>query len=728
MKQVIVRAGRVVVVDVPEPTLEPGCVLVDVHASCISTGTELSGIASANSPLWKRAARNPAKVKRALEMVGSQGVRHTVSVVRDQVSTATAVGYSAAGIVRAVAMDVDGFQAGDRVACAGAGVASHAAVARVPVNLAVHVPHNVPLSHASTVALGAIALQGVRRAGLCLGESVVVVGLGAIGQLTVQMLKSAGCRVLVADPDSGRVGLALAHGADVALSAQGADPENEVALLTSGVGADAVVITAASPSDDIVSRAFHACRKKGRVVLVGDVGLNLSRNDFYAKELDFLVSTSYGPGRYDRRYEEDGLDYPIGYVRWTENRNMEEYLRMVSDGRVRAQPLVDEVYPVGDAPVAYAALAAPVGRPLSAVLDYGTAKQDVAAPPARLRAPRPVGAVTRRGKVSLGLVGAGSFARTMHLPNLRALGDLFELRWVVSRSGAGASDLARQHGAPFSSTDIEEALADEHLDAFLIATRHGTHASLALRCLEAGKHVLVEKPLAMSRAELSAIERFFDGQGGDGSRPVLMTGFNRRFSEHALRIAKRFQDRLGPMLISYRVNAGWVRPDNWVYGEQGGGRNVGEACHMYDLCGFLTSSRYSWAQAGVIGPVPHAYHRNDNFTTTIGFADGSLATVTYTSLGASQLPKERCEIFCDGAVGVLDDFKSTVVIDARGTTEISVKADKGHRAELEAFARCILDGGDWPVPLWQQVQATEIAFEVEEGLRNRPRARSDGST
>ncbi len=598
MKQVVVRAGRVLVVDVPEPTLEPGCVLVDIHASCISTGTELSGIVSANSPLWKRAARNPAKVKRALEMVGSQGVRHTVAVVRDQVGAATAVGYSAAGIVRAVAADVAGFQAGDRVACAGAGVASHAAVARVPVNLAVHVPINVPLPQASTVALGAIALQGVRRAGLCLGESVVVVGLGAIGQLTVQMLKSAGCRVLVADVDRRRVDLALAHGAGVALSADGADPEREVALLTSGVGADAVIITAASASDEIVSRAFRACRKKGRVVLVGDVGLALNRSDFYAKELDFLISTSYGPGRYDRHYEEDGLDYPIGYVRWTENRNMEEYLRLVSEGRLHVQPLVDEVYPVADAGEAYAALAAPSSRPLSAVLDYGARDQPVTVPSPHRHVPPSASSVTRGRKVRLGLVGAGSFARTMHLPNLRALGELFELRWVVSRSGAGASDLARQQGAPYSSTDVDEALADDQLDAVLVATKHDTHAGLALRCLEAGKHVLVEKPMAMNPEELRAIQQFFEVPEAGAARPVLMTGFNRRFSEHALQIAKRFGARRGPMVISYRVNAGWVQPENWVYGPQGGGRNVGEACHMYDFCGFLAGSRYSWPRPG----------------------------------------------------------------------------------------------------------------------------------
>jgi predicted dehydrogenase len=720
LKQVIVRSGQVVVADVPEPSLEPGSLLVDVSASCISSGTELSGITSAGAPLWRRAARNPAKVKRAIEMVSSQGMRHTVSVVREQVSTGTVLGYSAAGRVRAVADDIDGFRPGDRVACAGAGIANHAAVARVPVNLAVHVPPKVSLPEASTVALGAIALQGVRRASPSLGETVVVIGLGAIGQLTVQLLKATGCRVLVGDVDPARVDLALARGADLRLEPDDPDPTREVAVLTAGAGADAVIITAASPSDEIVSRAFQVSRKKGRVVLVGDVGLGLHRSDFYAKELDFLISTSYGPGRYDRRYEEEGLDYPLGYVRWTENRNMEEFLRLVADGRVDVEPLVETRFPVGDAAKAYAALGAPGHRPLSAVLDYRQADAPARAsgPKAEARAPRTKAGPARGHKVQLALVGAGSFALSMHVPNLRALGDRFQLRWVISRSGARAAELARQHGALSASTDLDDALSDGELDAVLVATNHDTHASIALRCLEAGKHVLVEKPLALRADELRSLQGFFDVNGS--GCPVLMTGFNRRFSEHASKAAELLEDRQGPAVISYRVSAGWLPPDNWVYGPEGGGRNLGEACHMYDLFGFFTGARYSWLEAGLIGPPPPAYRRGDNFTASIGFEDGSLATLTYTSLGPSGYPKERCEIFCDGRVILLDDFKSTSAADARGSSSLASRADKGHRRELEAFAQCVQSGGEWPIPLWQQIQASEIALGIEEALRAAP--------
>ena len=719
----IVRSGQVVVADVPEPSLEPGSLLVDVSASCISSGTELSGITSASAPLWRRAARNPAKVKRAIEMVSSQGMRHTMSVVREQVSTGTVLGYSAAGRVRAVADDIDGFRPGDRVACAGAGIANHAAVARVPVNLAVHVPPKVSLPEASTVALGAIALQGVRRASPSLGETVVVIGLGVIGQLTVQLLKATGCRVLVGDVDPARVDLAMARGADLRLSPDDPDPAREVSVLTAGAGADAVIITAASPSDEIVSRAFQVSRKKGRVVLVGDVGLALHRSDFYAKELDFFISTSYGPGRYDRRYEEEGLDYPLGYVRWTENRNMEEFLRLVADGRVDVGPLVEASFPVEDAAKAYVALGSPGPRPLSAVLEYGEAEVPPHAPglAAEARAPRARTGPPGERKVRLALVGAGSFARSMHVPNLRALGDRYQLRWVISRSGAGAAELARQHGALSASTDLDEALSDDELDAVLVATNHDTHASIALRCLEAGKHVLVEKPLALSPDELRSLQGFFDLNKGSGG-PVLMTGFNRRFSEHASKAAELLEDRQGPAVISYRVNAGWLPPDNWVYGPQGGGRNVGEACHMYDLFGFFTGARYSWLKAGLIGPAPSAYRRGDNFTASIGFEDGSLATLTYTSLGPSGYPKERCEIFCDGRVILLDDFKSTSATDARGSSSLAGKADKGHRRELEAFAQCVLGGGEWPIPLWQQVQASEIALGIEEVLRAAPKS------
>jgi len=730
-----VRSGQVVVTDVPEPSLEPGTLLVSVAASCISSGTELSGIAAANVPLWRRAARNPAKVKRAVAMVGSQGLRHTLSVVRDQVGSGVPLGYSAAGTVLEVADDVVGFQPGDRVACAGAGIANHAEVARVPVNLAVHVPANVPLDQASTVALGAIALQGARRAGVSLGESVVVIGLGALGLLSVQLLKASGCRVLVADLDASRAQAALEHGADVVLGPDDDATGREVALLTAGVGADAVVITASSPSNEVVARAFRSCRKKGRVVLVGDVGLELRRSDIYAKELDFLVSTSYGPGRYDRRYEDEGLDYPVSYVRWTENRNMEEFLRLVSEGRVDVGPLVATRFPIAEAAQAYAALKSEP-RPLSAVLTYGpgggpghassgvpssTASRSGNGPLAvpsstasRSRRPSPAG-----GKVRLAVVGAGSFARTMHLPNLRGLRDLYETRWLVSRSGAATAELARQYGVPSVSTDIGQALADDDVDAVLVATNHGSHASIALRCLAAGKHVFVEKPLCTTREDLEAVQRFFaEGQGE--ALPVLMTGFNRRFSAHAAALARAVRDRQAPLVISYRVNAGWLPPDSWVYGPDGGGRNLGEACHMYDLFGYLTGARCVRVQAVTTGPVPPAYHRNDNFTASALFEDGSLATLTYTSLGPGGLPKERCEVFCDGKALVLDDFSTTTAIAGRASQVLEGKPDKGHRAELEAFGRAVLGRGDWPVPLWQQVQATDMALRAEECFRSAP--------
>jgi predicted dehydrogenase len=327
--------------------------------------------------------------------------------------------------------------------------------------------------------------------------------------------------------------------------------------------------------------------------------------------------------------------------------------------------------------------------------------------------------VVGRSKVRLALVGAGTFARTMHLPNLRALEEFYQLRWVVSRSGAGASEVARQNGALWASTDLEEALADDDVDAVLVATNHDTHASIALRCLEAGKHVLVEKPLALRWDELEALQHFFDSRPREDG-PVLMTGFNRRFSAHAAKAVNLLVGRQAPMMVSYRVNAGWLRPDNWVYGPEGGGRNLGEACHMYDLFGFLTDSRCTSARAELIGPPPPAYRRADNFSASMGFEDGSLATLVYTSLGSSVYPKERCEIFCDGRVIVLDDFKSATVVDARGTSSLDDKADKGHKGELEAFARCVLSGGDWPIPLWQQLQATEIALQIDGLLRAAP--------
>lgn len=708
MRQVLIKQGQVVVEAIPAPKAEPGTILVQVDHSCISIGTEMSGIRASGVPLWKRAFKQPDKVRKVVQLIATQGLSRTRSLVQGKISSGSPIGYSAAGTVLAVGEGILDLKPGDRVACAGSQCAYHADVIRVPRNLAVRIPDALSFEEASTVTLGAIALQGVRRAQPTMGETFVVIGLGILGQLTSQLLKANGCKVIGIDLDRERVRLAQQFGMDAAVLPEDGPDGAQVARLTDGVGADGVIITAASASDAIVSAAFRMCRKKGRVVLVGDVGLNLNRADFYEKELDFFISCSYGPGRYDPRYEEEGVDYPIGYVRWTENRNMAEYLRLIAEGKLRIAPLISSTYPVNQATHAYQALQSGPSKPLMVLLSYP--QPEVPARKIAIPTAKPAGP----GRIRIAVVGAGSFAKGMHLPNLQELSDRYHLQAVMTRTGHNAMATAKQFGASYATTDFREILDDPNVDAVLIATRHNLHAVMALEALNAGKHVLLEKPMALSREELERIRGFYD-KASEGA-PLLLTGFNRRFSCYARRMHELTARRSNPMILNYRMNAGYVPLDSWVHTEEGGGRNRGEACHIYDLFTYLTGSNVVTVDAQAIVPSTGHYSPRDNFVATITFEDGSVATLTYTALGAGDHPKEQLEIFVDGKVLVLDDYVRLAVRGARVKGIETKTVHKGQKEELEAFAQAIKEGGDWPIPLWQQVQATEIALLVEEKL------------
>lgn len=691
--------------EVPAPVVEPGRLLVRVSHSCISAGTELSGVKAGGTPLWKKALRQPGKVKKVLGMVASQGFSKTKSLIEGKLASGDPTGYSAAGVVLEKGKGIDDLTIGARVACAGAQFAHHAEIIQVARNLAVPIPKALDFAQASTVTLGAIALQGVRRASPTLGETFVVVGLGLLGQLTAQMLKANGCRVIGTDPDRSRLGLAKNLGMDLSIAPEGGSAIEQVARMTDGYGADGVLITAATPSSEVVSMAFKMCRKKGRVVLVGDVGLNLNRADFYQKELDFFISSSYGPGRYDNRYEEKGMDYPISYVRWTENRNMGEYLKLVAEKKVRVEPLIHSIFPVEKAAGAYQALAHANPRPLIVLLSYPEGSKGISR---KIANPHAAGASKKQIKVAV--VGAGGFAKGMHLPNLQSLSRSFHLRAVVSRAGHNANATAKQFAADYASTDIQDVLKDKDTDLVLIATRHDLHASLALSALKAGKHVLVEKPLALTEKELAGIEKFY---GTAKNPPVLLTGFNRRFSNYAAALKEAVDKRTNPMILNYRMNAGYIPLDHWVHGEEGGGRNLGEACHIYDLFTYLTGAKVSKIAAQAIRPTTGHYAAGDNFTATLTFEDGSVASLTYTALGSTEHPKEQMEVFFDGKVIALDDYKKLSGSGVRVPALIGKVPDKGQKEELEALAQTIQKGGEWPIPFWQQLQATRIAFEVE---------------
>lgn len=710
MRQVIVKGGQAVVEETPAPVVAPGRVLVATRVSCISVGTELSGLKAQRDPLWKVALKNPDKVARALQMMATQGVGQTFRVVKETQASGIAVGYSAAGEVLEVGAGVELFAPGDLVACAGAGYAMHADVISVPENLVTAVPDGVSLKAASTVTLGAIALQGVRRLEPTLGETFVVVGLGILGQITVALLKANGCRVIGVDVDATRVERAKDLGAAFGLTSADALPVDSVHRLTRGVGADGVIVTAAANNTQLLNASFAMCRRKGRVVLVGDVPITIDRAAIYKNELEFLISTSYGPGRYDAQYEEHGYDYPVGYVRWTESRNMDAYLQLIASGSLQPDALIELEAPVENAPSAYAALANPNGnRPLAVALLYGGGSPPTERKVAIKR--QAVSAASDGGVIGVGLVGASAFARTVHLPNLRALDGPLKLLAVCGSVGHQTKDVAASAGAAYATTRLEELLEDPQIKLLLLAGRHDQHARQVLAGLNAGKHVFAEKPLALSEDELAPIEAFYGRDANDaGAKPMLLTGFNRRFAPAVDAIRKRTAHRTGPMVITYRMNAGFIPHSHWTQTAEGGGRNLGEACHIYDLFTALTGAAVERSAATAIGREDERTGCNENFAASFTFADGSLANLVYTSVGDSRWPKEQMEIFCDGQVLFLDNYTE---VSCGSVSFWKGTQDKGHRAELEAVARCLVDGGSWPIPLWQQLQATRMSFEVE---------------
>ncbi len=713
MKQVIVSGGEVRLDEVPAPMVKPGTVLIRMTYSCISIGTEMSGVKSTGRPLWKRAIQQPQNVMKVINIVRKDGIKHARRIVKESLAVELPTGYSGSGIVIAVGQGVTEFVIGDRVACAGSQFAFHAEVVCVPKNLVVSVPNDVGLDEASSVALGAIAMQGVRRINPTLGETFVVLGLGVLGQLTVQMLCANGCRVIGLDLDRERIGIALNKGMNWGIHPDDINEIQQVMRLTGGIGADGVIITAAGAQDAIVSTAFRMCRKKARVVLVGDVGMDIQREDIYVKELDFLISTSYGPGRYDASYEDGGNDYPLAFVRWTERRNMGAFLSLIEDRNINVKSMVTSIYKIEDASKAFGALQSSVGKPLMVLLSYAEREEALAN---KVFLPKEA-YVPRSGVISLAMVGVGSYAKGMYLPNLLELKTDFSVRAVVSRFGHNAANAAKSFDAHYSTTDVDEVFKDESVDAVIIATRHDSHASLALRALQAGKHVLVEKPLALNEKELETIEAFYEGRSK--TKPILLTGFNRRFSIYAQKIAELLENRSNPMIINYRMNAGYIPLDHWVHGPEGGGRNLGEACHIYDLFTFLINFKVVNIQAAAIKPATNFYSLSDNFVATLSFEDGSLATLTYTALGNNSFPKESMEIYVDGMVISLDDYRKLTVVGVKRKPVETRTPNKGQKEVLHAFAAAIRGYVNWPIPLWQQLQATRIGITVDGMLQNK---------
>jgi predicted dehydrogenase/threonine dehydrogenase-like Zn-dependent dehydrogenase len=627
------------------------------------------------------------------------------------------VGYSAAGEVVAVGDGVVDLAAGDLVACAGAGQANHADFVSVKRNLVCRIPPGCAVHLAASTTVGAIALQGVRRAAPQLGERVAVLGLGLIGQITAQLLRAAGCDVIGLDLEAARVDraqtLGMAYGAS--------DPEilkGVVRDVTGGRGADRTIITAATKSNAVVNLAMEITRAKGTVVIVGDVGLKVEREAFYRKEIDLLISTSYGPGRYDPEYEMEGHDYPFAYVRWTLNRNMQAYLDLIARGRLDVQPLIDRVISVDEAPAAYRALADGADpQPLGVLIRYPDDTRDLPDPADSTRVVIRGHRREAAGPLNYALVGAGAFGTSVLVPQMRKRRDRFFLRAVVSRNASQGGNFAREHQVEILTSDLEQVLADKSIDLVVIATRHHEHAGQVVRALESGKHVFVEKPLALTWGELDRIAAVYSGLD---QAPMLLVGFNRRFSPALTMIGSLIEGRRAPVVVEYRLNAGYIPPDHWVHGPQGGGRNIGEACHMYDVFRFLAGAQVRSIRATSIDPGGLPHHRNENFSATIGYDNGGLAHLLYTSLGPKTgLGKERIEVFCDGETYVVDDFKRLIKGSDGSVLWQGHDADKGHYEELSRFGDAIASGGPPPIPFDELIETSAVALAVEDLLLGR---------
>lgn len=688
MKQVVGTPQGVQVIEVPTPACGPGQVLMSVRYSVISPGTELASIRHTQAPLWQRALQNPNKVAKVVKRLFREGLGPTVRQVRNKLAAYQNLGYSCAGVVLAVGEGVRDLRPGDRVAGAGAGHANHAEIVAIPRQLVVLIPQQVDFREAASVTLGAIALQGVRRASPTLGETFLVLGLGLLGQLSVQLLLADGCRVLAHDPDPDRLALAKQMGA-FPISGDG-DLLAQILQQTQDMGVDGVLVCAATASSDPTNLALQACRRKGRVVIVGAVGLDLKRDDFYQKELDVLMSTSYGPGRYDPAYEDEGHDYPAGYVRWTENRNLEAYLRLVKNRKVRLDTLLQTEFALDQAPQAYHALQ--TDKPLGVLLRYQEAPLAQ-----RVDLDRPL----KAGPLGLAVIGAGAFAQGVLMPIVRRLPQV-HIRGVVNQTGPKARQVGQHYGAGWCATDAQVAFDDAETNVVVIATRHHLHAEQVIAAARSGKAIFVEKPLCIREDELAAVTQAVHESG-----VPCMVGFNRRFAPLSLELKQRMETLPGPTLIHYRVNAGALPPHHWINDPRiGGGRLVGEGCHFIDWMCWLIGE---WpVDLQIVG-------RGDgeNFCLSLQYPDQSVANLVYTSLGHADLGKERIEVYRAGSAAILDNFQELTIHGPLAYQKRLGTTDKGHQRELELFIQALAEGKPLPIPFDEAAETTRWTLKAQ---------------
>lgn len=710
MKQILqsLKTGQTTLLDVPAPRPAPGQLAIHAHATLVSAGTERMLVEFGKAGWIAKARSQPDKVRMVLEKIRTDGLAATLDAVRSKLDQPLALGYCHVGTVAELGRGVSGFAVGDRVVSNG----KHAEVVCVPQTLCAKVPEGVPDEHAAFTVLAAIGLQGIRLVQPTLGECVVVTGLGLIGLLTVQLLRAQGCRVMGIDFDPARCALARRFGAEVVVNpGAGEDVPAAAQAFSRGRGVDAVLITASTSSNEPVHQAAQMCRKRGRIVLVGVTGLALSRADFYEKELSFQVSCSYGPGRYDPAYEDAGQDYPVGFVRWTEQRNFEAVLDMLASGALDVAPLVSHRFPLERAEEAYALLSSDAPS-LGIVLDY---PHDDAARLAQRTVPLADAAAAPPGaRGAVAFIGAGNYAGRVLIPAFKAAGA--QLQSVASGGGVSAVHFGRKYGFRKASTDWAECVADPQVDAVVVATRHDAHARQVLAALRAGKHVFCEKPLCLTLEELAEIE------AEAGARPgqVLMVGFNRRFAPQVVKIRQLLAGLAEPKSFIMTVNAGAIPAEHWTQDKAvGGGRIVGEGCHFIDLLRHLAGAPIVDWHAQALGAHPGLAVRDDKATLTLRFADGSVGTVHYLANGDKGFPKERLEVFCAGRVLQLDNFRVLRGWGWKGFSRLRLwRQDKGQAACARAFMDAVRGQTSAPIPLEEVLEVSRASIEAQRALGN----------
>ena len=708
MKQVIqdFKTGEIKVLDVPEPVLEKGFVLVKNLYSVVSAGTERGTVATAQKNLLGKAYSRPDLVRQVITQVQKKGLSSTISKVKSKLDSFKALGYSSAGRVIKIGDGVTEVQKGDFVACAGSGYASHADIVCVPKNLVAKIPENVRIEHAAFTTIGSIALQGVRQTPLNIGDNVAVIGLGLIGLITVQILKAGGARVFGIDINDSVVEKSLELGCDAAVNGNLPNLAEICRSFTNECGFDSVIITASSKSSQPVEIAGEIVREQGTVVIVGAVNMNFPRQRYYEKELRIKLSRSYGPGRYDPDYEEKGIDYPFGYVRWTENRNMQAFLQLLSQKRIDVEPLISHIFDVEEAVKAYELLTNNSdATPLGIVIKYSETVTDT-----KEKYALPI--ASKNGhlekKLKVGFIGAGNFAQTYLLPEIVHNEEKMALVGIATKHGYTGQKVAAKYKVNFYTTRAEEIYSSDEINTVFIATRHDTHSEYLLASLNANKYVFLEKPLAINLALLKSVFQYVNGKQ---TIPIFMVGYNRRFAEPVQQLKKVLQNRQAPLCVNYRINAGYITKSHWSQDKDiGGGRIVGEVCHFIDLINFLTDAHPARVFAHAIA--------EDTLNIALTYSDHSIANISYWANGNDRLAKEYLEVFCESQSMILNDFREVLIYSGKKKKKITAKGgrDIGRKQVIEAFIKGC-ETGSFPIPLESLFYTSLTTFKIEESLR-----------